>query len=239
MSGHSKWSKVKHQKKTTDAVKSKAFTHASRAITVAVKEGGGVIDPDRNFRLRLAIEKAKDVNMPKDTIDRAISRGLDTTTDHIEQVLYEGYGPGGIAVLVDVATDNRNRTGALMKNMFDRAGGSLVSPGAVSFQFVRCGVIVVTKHGKTYDQILDAGIASGADDVVEQTDVFEVYTSPDQVFSVRQKLFNAGWGIETQEIIMKPVTAVAPNPAVRQDVEKFIEDLEEIDDVQHVFSTLE
>src|SRR3989338_10745888 len=150
MSGHSKWSKVKHQKATTDAVKSRAFTRASRAITVSVKEGGGIADPDKNFRLRLAIEQAKAVNMPKDTIERAIEKGSGAGAAAYENLLYEGYGPGGVAYLVEAATDNHQRTVSEVKHVFDHAGGTLAAPGAVSYQFRRSGVVLVSKIGYTF-----------------------------------------------------------------------------------------
>ena len=137
MSGHSKWSKVKHQKATTDVAKGAAFTKASRAITIAVHEGGGMTDPNANFRLRLAIEKARSVNMPKDTIERAIAKAAGTGGETLEQVTYEGYGPAGVAFLVEAATDNRNRTVSVIKNIFERYGGTLTGPGAVSFLFTR------------------------------------------------------------------------------------------------------
>ena len=137
MSGHSKWSKVKHQKATTDVVKGAAFTKASRAITLAVREGGGIPDPEKNFRLRLAIEKARAVNMPKENIARAIDKATGGGAGDIEQVVYEGYGPGGVAFMIEAATDNRNRTVSVVKNMFERNGGTLAGPGAVSFLFTK------------------------------------------------------------------------------------------------------
>lgn len=137
MSGHSKWSKVKHQKETTDAVKSQAFTRASRSLTIAVKEGGGVTDPDKNFRLRLAIDQARSVNMPKETIERAIARGLGGGGESVESVIYEGYGPGGVGYLVYAITDNHQRTGAMLKHTFEHSGGSLAAPHAVEYLFER------------------------------------------------------------------------------------------------------
>lgn len=137
MSGHSKWSKVKHQKATTDLAKAAAFTKASRAITVAVKEGGGITDLNGNFRLRLAIDKAREVNMPKDTIQRAIEKASGEGANAFEQVTYEGYGPGGAAILIEGTTDNRNRTTSQIKNVLERNGGSLARPGAVQFQFTK------------------------------------------------------------------------------------------------------
>lgn len=137
MSGHSKWSKVKHQKATTDVVKAVAFTKASRGIMMAVREGGGITDPEKNFRLRLAIEKARAVNMPKENIARAMEKAAGGAAGDIEPITYEGYGPGGVALLVEAATDNRNRTVSVIKHMFERHGGTLGGPGSVSFLFTR------------------------------------------------------------------------------------------------------
>ncbi|MCX6793930.1 MAG: YebC/PmpR family DNA-binding transcriptional regulator [Candidatus Gottesmanbacteria bacterium] len=147
MSGHSKWSKVKHQKATTDVVKSFAFTKASHAITVAVKEGGGITDPVSNFHLRLAVEKAHAVNMPKENIERAIAKAAGEGAAAIEQIMYEGYGPGGVAILIHAATDKRQRTVSQIKNVLERAGGTLVSPGGVNFLFERRGTIIEPKQG--------------------------------------------------------------------------------------------
>lgn len=239
MSGHSKWSKVKHQKKTTDAVKSQAFTKASRALTVAVHEGGGIADPAKNFRLRLAMEKARNVNMPRDTIERAIARAADLGGASFEQVLYEGYGPGGVAILVEATTDNHQRTSGNIKHLLDRAGGSMGSPGAVSYLFTRSGVLVVEKNGKSYDSLLDAAITAGADDVIEKADMFEVYTQSHAVAGIKDQLVNGGWMVDNWEIIMKPIAHVLPSEAIKQINETLIEELEALDDVQIVFSNIE
>src|SRR3990167_7132942 len=154
MSGHSKWSKVKHQKATTDAVKGAAFTKASRAITIAVREGGGVADPEKNFRLRLAVEKARIVNMPKDNIERAIARAAGGDASVIESVVYEGDGPAGVGLLIEAATDNRQRTVSGVKQVLERAGGRLATPGAVGYQFKRAGVITISKIGRSFDQLM-------------------------------------------------------------------------------------
>lgn len=239
MSGHSKWSKVKHQKATTDAVKSAAFTRASRAITVSVHEGGGIGDPNKNFRLRLAIEKAREVNMPKLNIERAIEKATADGGATFENILYEGYGPGGVAFLVEAATDNHQRTGANMKHAFEHGGGALAQPGAVSFQFQRCGVLVVEKNGKTYDELLNAALIDDVDDVVERDDMFEVYTSPTGVVLVKDALARGGWVVDNWEIIMKPMNVIHPDSAIVQKNEALLDALEVVDDVQHVFSNLE
>ena len=223
----------------TDVVKSTAFTKASRALTVAVHEGGGISDPQKNFRLRLAIEKAREVNMPKDTIERAIDRAVEAGAASYEQIMYEGYGPGGVAILVEAATDNHQRTSANIKHQFDRAGGSIASPGAVSFQFQRTGILVVEKNGKSMDDMLEAALAANAENVIERTDMFEVYTKATDVASVKDLLVGKGWIVDNWEIIMQPTMMIKPPDDIRQKNELLISELEGLDDVQHVFSSME
>jgi len=238
MSGHSKWSKVKHQKATTDVVKSFAFTKASRGIAVAVKEGGGITDPDSNFHLRLAIEKAREVNMPKENIERAIARGAGEGGAAIEQMMYEGYGPGGVALLVETATDNRQRTVSQIKNTLEMAGGNLASPGAVAFQFKRRGVLTVPKQGMTYDTLLSSAIDAGAEDVVETIDLFEVYTQEADLQKVKQVLESARIPIEHTARIMHPSMPLEVDDALRAKIDDLVAALEELDDVQMVFTNL-
>lgn len=238
MSGHSKWSKVKHQKATTDAVKSSFFTRASRGITVAVKEGGGIGDPDKNFRLRLAIEFAKSVNMPKENIQRAIDKGKGSDASTLDSVIYEGYGPGGVAMLVMAATDNHQRTSANIKHRFDHAGGSIASPGAVSYQFQKRGLLLVEKMSKSFDEILDAAITAGADDVIEKDDVFEIYTKATDLSLVTGALTPL-FSITHSALIMHPTLLTQVTDEIRQANETLIEALEEDEDVQEVFSNME
>ena len=237
MSGHSKWSKVKHQKATTDVVKSFAFTKASRAITVAVQEGGGVTDPNMNFHLRLAIEKARDVNMPKENIERAITRATGEGSV-IEQMMYEGYGPGGVAMLIEVATDNRKRSVSQVKNALEMAGGRLASPGAVSFQFKRRGVLTVPKQGLTYDALLTAACDAGAEDVTEAADLFEVYTEDASLQTVKQALEIAHIPIENTARIMHPTLLTEGDTAHREKIDALVTTLEALDDVQTVFTNI-
>ncbi len=239
MSGHSKWSKVKHQKATTDAVKSRAFTKASRAITVAVREGGGIADPDKNFHLRLAIELARSVNMPKDTIERAIEKGVGGGGAALENLVYEGYGPGGVAYVVEATTDNHQRTGSEVKHQFDRFGGTLATPGAVLYQFQKSGVLLIAKAGNTFDSLLDRVIAAGADDLVEQEDVFEVYTASTMLDKVKKQLESEGSIIESAEFIMRSTMQVAVSDAIREKNEALTEALESLEDVQHIYTTME
>ncbi len=236
MSGHSKWSKVKHQKATTDAVKGAAFTKASHAITIAVKEGGGVTDPDHNFRLRLAIEKAKAVNMPKDTILRAIERGAGVGGSSLEQVVYEAFGPGGVGILVEAATDNRQRTVSAVKHALARAGGLLATPGAVSCQFESLGVVTAASSSRSYDEMLEAALEAGADDVVETGDMYEIYAPAHRISTVKRRLEEKGIAIDNVELIMRPKVSVPLDEESYALVETLAGNLETLDDVQHVYT---
>ena len=238
MSGHSKWSKVKHQKATTDVVKSFAFTKASRGITVAVREGGGVTDPEMNFHLRLAVEKARAVNMPKDNIERAIERATGEGLAAIEQHVYEGYGHGGVAIMIEAATDNKQRTVSQVKNTLERAGGTLASPGAVGYLFTRVGLLTVAKGETTYETILASVIDAGGEDVLEMEDVFEVYTKYQDLASVRHKLEAAGVVIDNAVLILHPTTTVTATDEVRTKIEALVESLESLDDVQTVYTNM-
>ncbi len=237
MSGHSKWSKVKHQKATTDAVKSAAFTRASRGITVAVKEGGGITDPEKNFRLRLAIDLARAVNMPKDTIERAIDRAKGSDAGSLDTVTYEGYGPGGVAMLVEAATDNHQRTSAHVKHQFDRFGGSIASPGAVSYQFRRRGVLLIDKPGHTFDEIFEASLSAGADDVQETEDVYEVYTAPSDISAVRDRLRGV-FPVTHTALVMQPTQTVSVPEDTAAKISELIQELESSEDVSTVYSNM-
>jgi len=237
MSGHSKWSKVKHQKATTDVVKAAAFTRASHGITIAVREGGGA-DPDRNFHLRLAIEKARDVNMPKENIERAIAKAEGAGGLAIEQIILEGYGPGGIAILVEAATDNRQRTVSQVKNVLERSGGSLAEPGAVSFQFARRGVLTIHKTGQTLDSLVGVAIDAGADDVTETIDLFEVYTNPKALHAVKKIFEEKGIAIENAVLIMHPTMSIPVSDAHMSALEEITNLLSELSDVQSVYTNV-
>jgi YebC/PmpR family DNA-binding regulatory protein len=187
MSGHSKWHSIKHKKAVVDARRGQQFTKLARAITVAAREGGG--DPDGNPALALAVQKAKDASMPKDNIERAIAKGTGEGVDaeKIETVLYEGYGPGGVALLVEAMTDNRNRTGADVRHLFSKHGGNLGEPGSVSYLFDKRGVIVVDADRYDEDDLI-AAIDAGALDIARDEDVFEVITEPGDLVAVRSAL---------------------------------------------------
>lgn len=239
MSGHSKWSKVKHQKAVTDVVKSREFTKASRAITVAVKEGGGIDDPEKNFRLRLAVDMARSVNMPKDTIERAIAKGKGDTDGSVQTIVYEGFGPGTVAYLVETVTDNPQRTGANMKHILQHAGGALAGPGAVSYQFDRCSVVVVEKSPEnTYDTVLDAALRAEAMDVVEKSDVYEVYGPATGLAGLKNALTDASFSVVAAEQVLRPKQTIQPPEEIRSQNMELMEKLESLDDVQHIFTNM-
>jgi len=240
MSGHSKWSTIKRQKESKDARRGQIFTKLGNAITVAVRAGGGIGDPEKNFKLRLAMEKARSLNMPKETIQRAIKRGEGSKEgSNWVEIVYEGYGPEGIAVVVETTTDNRNRTTSEIKNLFERGGGSLASPGAVSFQFKKMGLITVEKGEKLDDQILSL-IDLGAEDVEEANDALEVYNKPDRTREMRNKIEGLGFKVLGEELVMQPVNLVRIEDKVKAEkVLKFMENLEEHDDVQKVYANFD
>lgn len=234
MSGHSKWSTIKHQKEANDKVRGKLFSKLSKAISVAVKDGGGP-DPNSNYKLRIIIESAKQANMPKENISRAISRGSGEG-ETIEEVVYEGFAPGGIGVIVEATTDNRNRTGQEIKNIFERSGGSLAGPGSVSYNFKPLGLINVVKEADTDRQMLTL-IDTGVEDVVETPDAIEVYTSTADLFDKKEEIENCGFQVISTNLIKKPLSTVKPGSqeTARQAV-KLLEALEEHDDVQSVYT---
>ncbi len=244
MSGHSKWSKVKHQKATTDVVKAARFTQASRAITVAVKEGGGLTNPDDNFRLRLAIEKARAVNMPKENIERLIAKAKGEGVNAITTVTYEGYAPYGVAVYIEGVTDNIKRTVGFVKQILEHAGGGLASPGAVSFLFERKGIVTVPVAQASFDAVFSFTITISfvtsfdALDVIEMVDVYELYTKPNDVMRMKTALESKGIMTETAQLMMHPTTTVELESDKRAIVVDILERLEALDDVQEVYSNL-
>src|SRR3954468_15636711 len=207
MAGHSKWAGIKHKKAIVDARRGKLFTKLARAITVAAKDGGG--DPDTNPALGLAVQKAKDASMPKDNIERAIAKGTGEGSDAeaLEEVLYEGYGPGGVALLVAAPTDNRNRTGSEVRHTFTKHGGNLGEPGSVAYLFDKRGLIVVDATRYDEDDLM-AAIEAGAEDVSVAEDVFEVLTAPADLTAVREALTEAGVEVGSSEIAWIPKTRV-------------------------------
>lgn len=239
MSGHSKWSKVKHQKAVTDSTKAGAFTKAARALSVAVKEGGRIIDPNRNFKLRLAIEKAKEVNMPKDTIERAILKGKGDDTESMASYVYEAYGPDGVALLIEAMSENNKRTVASIKNILDHHEGVLASPGAVSFQFTKKGVVVITRtEGISDEEILAHALEVGCDDVSFYDDSIELFTPTDGFFSIEQAIRSKGYTIDNSEIIFHPTMPRVVSEEVKKKIETLTHLLLDLDDVQKVFSSI-
>jgi YebC/PmpR family DNA-binding regulatory protein len=240
VSGHSKWSSIKHKKGAADAKRGKLFSKLARAIIVAAKEGGG--DPGNNLALQNAIEKAKSYSMPKDNIERAIAKGAGEGTDGaaFETVIYEGYGPEGVAVLVEALTDNRNRTASEVRHAFTRFGGALGATGAVAWQFERRGVVVVAGSGVDEEELFMAAADAGAEDLEEDGDVFQVSSAPDNLSAVRAAIEGAGFTIESAELSMIPKSTVAvESESAAKSVIKLIEALEDDDDVQEVYANFD
>ncbi len=233
MSGHSKWHSIKHKKAVVDARRGQHFTKLARAITVAAREGGG--DADGNPALALAIQKARDASMPKDNIERAVAKGTGegVDADQIETVLYEGYGPGGVALLIEALTDNRNRTGADVRHLLSKHGGNLGEPGSVSYLFDKRGVIVVDAGRYDEDDLMPA-IDAGAEDMSLDDDVFEVITEPADVGRVRDALRESGVEIESADVIQRPASRVPVQEGDAGRLMKLIDALEELDDVGSV-----
>jgi len=236
MGGHSHWSQVKRQKGASDAKRGQIFTKLGREITVAAREGGG--DPAMNPRLRLALAKAREFNMPADTIERAIKRGtgqLDDAKAFVEAT-FEGYGPGGVAILVDALTDNRNRTVSDVRMAFSRAGGSLGESGSVAWQFESRGVVLVDASEADPEEVALAAIDAGAEDVKIEEGRVEVYTAPTDVEKVRRSLEEAGVAVASAELSMVAKSTIALNEKQAAQVLKLLDTLESLDDVQRVYS---
>ncbi|MEO8228970.1 MAG: YebC/PmpR family DNA-binding transcriptional regulator [Chloroflexota bacterium] len=231
MSGHSKWSTIKRQKGVTDAKRGALFTKVAREISVAARQGGG--DPDANYRLRLAIDKARSVNMPSDNIKRTIEKAAGGgEAEQYEEIVYEGYGPGGVAILVEAATDNRNRTAAEVRSIFTKAGGQLAGSGAVAWQFEPKGLI--TAVGADPDAIALAAIDAGASDVDTTVDPIEIYTEPADLEAVRKALEGSGIAVDQAESAMIAKQTVELDVARARQALRLVELLEDLDDVQRV-----
>ena len=240
MSGHSKWSSIKHKKGAADIKRGKLFSKLSRAIIVAAKEGGG--DPDGNLALQNAVEKARSYSMPKDNIERAIAKGAGEGAggQAFETIVYEGYGPGGVAILAEALTENRNRTAAEVRHTFSKHGGNLGTDGSVAWMFERRGMVLVPAEGVDEDALMLAAAEGGADDVAGDGSSFEVTGAPEALREVRQAIEDAGFQIESAELTMLPKTTVeiAEESAARTLV-KLVEALEELDDVQEVYANFD
>jgi YebC/PmpR family DNA-binding regulatory protein len=238
MSGHSKWASIKHKKAVVDQRRGQHFTKLTRAITVAAREGGG--DVDGNPSLALAVQKARDASMPKDNIERAIAKGTGegVDADQIQTVLYEGYGPGGVALLIEALTDNRNRTSADVRHALSKYGGNLGEPGSVSYLFDKQGVIVVDASHYDEEDLLIA-IDAGAEDISRDDDVFEIVSAPSDLSAVRGALGEAGVEIESADVTQRPKSRVPVQESDAVRLIKLIDMLEESDDVGAVYANFD
>jgi YebC/PmpR family DNA-binding regulatory protein len=240
MSGHSKWHSIRRSKGVTDQRRGQLFTKLARDIAIAAREGGA--DPEMNFRLRLAVDKAKGSNMPSDSIQRAIERGTGKGNESaLEEIYYEGYGPGGVALMIEAATDNRNRTVSEVRSSFTKLGGTLGESGSVGWMFDLKGLLTIDLTAKKLDpdEVMLLAIDAGADDVQVAEDVIEVYTELQQLAGVRQQLLTAGLPIMGAEKVMKPKTLVQPDEKDSMQALRLMERLEDLDDVQKVFTNLD
>jgi YebC/PmpR family DNA-binding regulatory protein len=239
MSGHSKWAGIKHKKAAVDAKRGQMFGKLSRAITVAAKEGGA--DPEHNATLAAAMQKARDANMPHDNIDRAIKKGAGEGSDgaSYSHLTYEGYGPNGVAVYVMVLTDNRNRSAADIRYIFDRAGGKLGTDGSVSWIFERKGLVYVDASAYDEDAVMMAAVDAGAEDVALEGDTFEIVTDPGQFMAVRETLAASGIKYTSAELTMIPKNTVALGESDARKTLRLLESLEDNDDVQEVFANFD
>lgn len=240
MSGHSKWATIHRQKELNDAKRGQAFTKVANAITIAIRSSGGMADPESNFKLRLAIEKARAVNMPKENIQRAIARATgEGEGGKWEEVVYEGYGPNGVAILVEAVTDNKQRTGQEIKNIFERGGGSLGGPGSVDFQFERVGLVTLTKPANAEEAILKI-MDLGVEEVEESEDVIEVYTRPEELETTKKRLEEAGFSPSGVELVRRPKSSILVNDLqTAQRILTLTEKLEEQSDAQRVFANFD
>jgi YebC/PmpR family DNA-binding regulatory protein len=239
MSGHSKWSTIKHKKGAADAKRGKIFTRIIKEMTVAARLGGG--DPDGNPRLRAAIAEAKANNMPKDNIDRAIKKGTgELEGSAYEEMTYEGYGPGGVAIMVETLTDNGNRTTPEIRNIFEKNGGNLGTPGSVRFQFDKKGYFGIEKSAVNEDRLMEVALEAGADDLqTEDPEAYELYTSPEAFENVREALEKAGIPTLEAKLGMIPSNYVSIDSGKARQMMKLMDSLDDHDDVQNVWSNFD
>ena len=236
MAGHSKWSQIKHAKAVTDHRRGKLFTKLAREVIVAARQGGG--DPDSNFRLRMAIQRAKDANMPNDNIERAIQRGTGESDDGVQMIeaVYEGYGPGGVAIMLETLTDNRNRTVSDVRTTLTRAGGNLAESGAVSWQFDKRGVITVEASEDEAEDFALVAIDAGAEDFDTDSDILQVFSEPSSLEEIRDALQSSDAIISSSEVSLIPSNTVALDSKSAGQILRLLDQLEELDDVQKVYS---
>ncbi|MDD2373379.1 MAG: YebC/PmpR family DNA-binding transcriptional regulator [Syntrophomonadaceae bacterium] len=241
MSGHSKWANIKHKKARSDDKRGKEFTKVAKEITIAVRTGGGG-DPEANSKLKLAIQKAKAINMPNDNISRAIKKGTgEMESEAIEEIVYEGYAPGGVAIMLEIATDNRNRTASEIRHLFSKANGNLGESGCVAWMFKRAGYIALSKESLELDEeeLMLTALELGADDVREEEDSYEVITSPEVFMEVKEGLEGQGIKLEDADVVMLPENTMEINDSeTAARVIKLVDLLEDHDDVQNVYTNM-
>ena len=239
MSGHSKWSTIKRQKGFKDQKRGKTFTKLANAITIAVKQGGGTVDPSFNFRLRLAIDEARSANMPKDNIERAIKRASGKEAGDIQEVIYEGFAPFGVSIMIEAVTDNSLRTTSEVKSIFNKAGASFAQPGSVSYQFKHIGRIIVRKVAKSFDEIFAIAADAGALDIEEAGDEVFIYTPLHELAKIKDALVLNKIEVTKADLIREPITTVSIEDQEKlSKIENFINLLEGLDDVLKVYTNL-
>jgi YebC/PmpR family DNA-binding regulatory protein len=238
MSGHSKWSTIKRAKGVTDAKRGLVFTKLSNAITIAVKQGGGIGDPSQNFKLRLAMDAAKTANMPKENVERAIKRALGKEAGDLEEVVYEGFAPGGVSIIIEATTDNSQRTTSLIKSIFSKMGGNFGQQGSVAYQFKQVGQIGVRKINKTFEDIFSMAVEAGAEDVEDLENEVLIYTAISDLTKVKDKLAQEIEIIDSQ-IVRKPIVTVEiTDDEILGKLENFVNAVEDLEDVQKVYSNI-
>lgn len=238
MSGHSKWSTIKRQKGAADAKRGQMFTKLSNAITIAIRQGAGIADPDSNFKLRLAIDKARSANMPKENIERAMDRAKGADESEVEELTFEGFGPHGVAMLIEAVTDNKQRTFSNVKNAFEKNGGAMGAPGSVSYLFKKRGEIIVRKNGFSLEDLLEKGINAGVEDMEEEQNLVCFWTDPQNLQKVKNVLEQDGLQIESTKLILLPTSCVKLDEEKKRQVLNLAESLEALDDIQAVWTNL-
>jgi YebC/PmpR family DNA-binding regulatory protein len=238
MAGHSKWANIKHRKGRQDAKRGKMFTKATKEIMIAAKQGGG--DPDMNPRLRLALAQAKAVNLPKDKVEQAIKKGTgELKGESYEELTYEGYGPGGVALLLDVATDNKNRTVAEIRHILSKHGGSLGENGSVSWIFEKKGVLIFDKTHHSEEKLMEVGIEAGAEDVKDEGETYEIHCAPEDFSDVVSAFDEAGLDYDSAEVTMLPTTTVPLDVEGGRKIMRVMDMLEDNEDVQNVYANFD
>jgi YebC/PmpR family DNA-binding regulatory protein len=238
MSGHSKWSSIKHKKAKTDAARGRVFSRLTREISVAAKRGGG--DIDTNSRLRTAVQAARDVNMPADNIERAIKKGTGELPGVVyEEIIYEGYGPAGVAIMIEVLTDNKNRTSADIRKIFSKSNGNLGGEGSVSWGFSKKGMVIVDSAGCSEDELMEISLDEGAEDIKQEETNFVIITAPEKFSKLCEALKNKNVAISVSELTQIPSSTVKVEGKQAEQVLKLVEALEEYEDVQNVYANFD